>query len=54
MAVGIDEREDRRDEAGDMFSISCYVAASEIDEAVDCAFICTSPLCHMHRSDWIA
>ena len=44
--IGIDSREDRRDEAYKMHSISCVANMSEVDEKVDCAFVCTSPLSH--------
>ena len=43
---GIDGRVDRRSEANEIFSISCYASVSEIVGVVDCAFICTSPLSH--------
>ena len=44
--LGIDGREDRRQEASELFDISCYGSIDEIEESVDCAFICTSPLSH--------
>lgn len=44
--LGVDGREDRRTEATEMFSISCYASISEINTTVDCAFVCTSPLSH--------
>lgn len=44
--VGIDGREDRRNEASEMFSITCFASASEIESSIECAFICTSPLSH--------
>ena len=43
---GIDSMENRRNEVKKMFSISCYTDMSEIEETIDCAFICTSPLSH--------
>ena len=43
---GVDGREDRRKEASEMFGISCYQSASDVDVIPDCAFICTSPLSH--------
>lgn len=43
---GIDGRKDRRDEACEMFSISCFASVSDISETVACAFVCTSPLSH--------
>lgn len=44
--IGIDSREDRRNEVAEMFLIQCLASFTEIDEAIDCAFICTSPLSH--------
>lgn len=44
--IGIDGREDRREEAVQLFDISCVAATSDIEEKIDCAFICTSPLSH--------
>ncbi|MCR5293958.1 MAG: Gfo/Idh/MocA family oxidoreductase [Lachnospiraceae bacterium] len=44
--VGVDGREDRRNDAASLFGISCCESISEIEEAIDCAFICTSPLSH--------
>jgi predicted dehydrogenase len=44
--IGIDGREDRRNEVKDLFDISCYASIPEVDVAVDCAFVCTSPLSH--------
>lgn len=44
--IGVDGREDRRKEAADMFSIRCFASYMQIDEAIHCAFICTSPLSH--------
>lgn len=44
--VGVDGRADRRAEAAEAFGITCFAAASDITGAVDCAFVCTSPLSH--------
>ena len=44
--VGVDGREDRRDEANSTLGICCYPSVSNIEGAIDCAFICTSPLSH--------
>ncbi len=44
--VGIDGREDRRNEAEELFHISCVDSTTGIEDKVDCAFICTSPLSH--------
>lgn len=43
---GVDGREDRRKEALELFGITCYSSIYNLDEKVDCAFICTSPLSH--------
>ncbi len=43
--IGIDGRKDRREEAGKRFDIGCADSIDNID-AIDCAFICTSPLSH--------
>lgn len=44
--IGIDGREDRREEASKLFNISCVASTSDIERNIDCAFICTSPLSH--------
>ena len=44
--IGVDSREDRREEVGSMLGIKCYPSTTYIDEKIDCAFICTSPLSH--------
>ena len=44
--IGVDGREDRRAEAAGLFDIPCRESLSAIGEAVDCAFVCTSPLSH--------
>ena len=43
--IGIDGREDRREEAHSKFGIECADTINEIG-TVDCAFVCTSPLSH--------
>lgn len=45
--IGVDGREDRRQEANAIFSIECYSDIVQIsDKKIDCAFVCTSPLSH--------
>jgi len=44
--IGIDGREDRRNETAEMLEILCFDSVSRIEGKVDCAFICTSPLSH--------
>ena len=49
--IGIDGREDRREEAGEKLGIDCYdsidsIDADKIHGDIDCAFVCTSPLSH--------
>lgn len=44
--TGIDGREDRRNEAAELFGIRCFSNISDIKENIDCAFISTSPLSH--------
>lgn len=44
--VGVDGREDRRKEADSLFGVKCYSSIIDIDNQIDCAFICTSPLSH--------
>ena len=46
--IGVDGREDRREECCRLYNISCY---KDIETAIniqplDCAFVCTSPLSH--------
>ena len=43
--VGIDGRQDRREETTQKYGINCTDSIDDIDTA-DCAFICTSPLSH--------
>ena len=43
--IGMDGREDRREEANSQFGIECVDSMDSIG-TVDCAFICTSPLSH--------
>ncbi len=43
--IGIDGRQDRREEATQKLGINCTDSINNIDSA-DCAFICTSPLSH--------
>ena len=44
--VGIDGREDRRQEASEQFDISCYESLDQINAPINCVFVCTSPLSH--------
>lgn len=44
--VGIDGREDRRNEAAEIFGIPCRASILELKNNIDCAFVCTSPLSH--------
>ncbi len=44
--VGVDGREDRREEASSMFRMRCYSSLKDVEEQIECAFICTSPLSH--------
>lgn len=44
--TGIDGRQDRRTEAAEMFDIFCCSSISELENKIDCAFVCTSPLSH--------
>lgn len=44
--IGIDGREDRRIEAAEKFNINTFPSMEEIDQKIDCAFVCTSPLSH--------
>ena len=43
--IGVDARDDRREEASSQFNIECKDSINSVDKA-DCAFICTSPLSH--------
>jgi len=50
--IGVDGREDRRDEAEDLFGIKCFNSIHDAYESLEkqigkvCSFICTSPLSH--------
>ena len=44
--VGIDGRDDRRNEASEQFGIACSDCLSNVDSNLDCVFVCTSPLSH--------
>ncbi len=44
--VGIDGREDRRNEAAAQFSIDCFERLDQCTNSIDCVFVCTSPLSH--------
>ena len=43
---GIDQREDRRTEAEKELNIKTCASMDEVQEKVNCAFVCTSPLSH--------
>ena len=43
---GVDGREDRRAEAEKVSGITCFSSLDSIEENIDCAFVCTSPLSH--------
>lgn len=44
---GVDGREDRRDEAKELFQIICFASIEEaVDRGIEAAFVCTSPLSH--------
>lgn len=44
---GVDGREDRRDEAKELFQITCFTSIEETaDRGIEAAFVCTSPLYH--------
>ena len=44
--IGVDGREERRVEAKSMFEMKCYSTIEDIQEQIECAFVCTSPLSH--------
>ena len=44
--VGVDGREDRRQEAGTQFGITCYESLTQVKSTVECVIVCTSPLSH--------
>lgn len=44
--IGIDNNEDRVKEAAEQYGIRCYLQLSDVDESLDCAFVCTSPQYH--------
>ena len=44
--VCVDGREDRRVEAAQLFDLDYVSSISEIEDNIDCAFVCTSPLSH--------
>ena len=46
LVVGVDGREDRRNEAENMFQIKTYSLVADIELKIDCVFVCTSPLSH--------
>lgn len=44
---GVDGREDRRDEAKELFQMTCFASIEEAaDRGIEAAFVCTSPLSH--------
>lgn len=46
VVYGVDGREDRRAEAAEKYGINCFDSLQNVDEDIDCAFVCTSPLSH--------
>ena len=44
--MGIDSRQDRRDEVKQLFGINSYGSLDDVPGKIDCAFVCTSPLSH--------
>ena len=46
MIIGVDSRDDRRNEAESLYKVMCYPTLSDIKIEADCAFVCTSPLSH--------
>lgn len=46
LIYGVDERNDRRKEAEDLFGIESLESIEAADREIDCAFVCTSPLSH--------
>lgn len=44
--IGIDGREDRRQEANNQFEINCFDSLNSAGDVIDCVFVCTSPLSH--------
>lgn len=46
LIIGLDGRDDRRNEASAQFSISCYESLGQCKEMIDCVFVCTSPISH--------
>ena len=46
LIFGIDQREDRREDAAKELGIKTAVSMDTVTEKVDCAFVCTSPLSH--------
>lgn len=43
---GTDGRGERREDAQNLFGITCFDSTDSVNESIDCAFICTSPLSH--------
>ncbi len=46
IVYGVDSREDRQEEAKEQLGIRCFSSLDAVEEKVDCAFVCTSPLSH--------
>lgn len=44
--IGVDGKDDRRDEAHNLFGINCFESIDSVTGNIDCAFVCTSPLSH--------
>ena len=43
LIYGVDSREDRREEAKELFGIDSYIKISDVSDDVTCAFVSTSP-----------
>lgn len=44
--IGIDRRKDRRIETEELYKIHTFSSIAQVEEEIDCAFICTAPLSH--------
>lgn len=44
--IGIDSKKSRIEEIVEKFGIKCFTQLSEINDVIDCAFVCTSPQFH--------
>jgi len=46
LIVGVESREDRRKEVFEQFEVKSYGSIEDVEEQIDCAFVCSSPLSH--------